>query len=67
MSSIDICDPLLAIKPGANTTAMFSTVMRVATEFSGLQRSAKNSKLGKKREKQARARVDGTAEGVHYM
>ena len=55
ISSIEICDPLLAIKPGANTTAMFSTVMRVTAEFSGLQRSARNSSLCKKREKQVQA------------
>ena len=33
MSSTDICVPELAIKPGANTTARFSAVMRVITEF----------------------------------
>jgi hypothetical protein len=42
------CDPALVIKPGANTTARFSAVMRVTAEFSALQRSAKKSSLNEK-------------------
>jgi hypothetical protein len=40
---------LLAIKPGVNTTARFSAVMRVTAEFSALQRSARKSNLNETR------------------